>query len=124
MQEPKHPAVRHFRRTHGLTQDDLAILLGSGGRSYISMLESGDRVPHIRDAVLLSWLFDAPMEALFPAVYLTTHEHFRSNMARLIELAALQAGDGGGDRVTFLREALTAVELRGNVDQTAYERGE
>ena len=71
-----NPAVRHYRRTHGLTQDDLAILLGSGGRSYISMLESGDRVPHIRDAVLLSWLFDASPETLFPAVYLTIHEHF------------------------------------------------
>ena len=124
MQEPKQPLVRQFRRTYGLTQDDLAILLGSGGRSYISMLESGDRVPHIRDAVLLSWLFDASPETLFPAVYLTIHEHFRSNMSRLIELAMLQEGDGSGDRITFLREALTAVELRGNVDPSAYERGE
>jgi transcriptional regulator with XRE-family HTH domain len=114
MQEPKHPLVRHYRRTQGLTQDDLAILLGSGGRSYISMLESGDRVPHIRDAMLLSWLFDAPPETLFPAVYLTTREHFRSNMARLIELAALQDGRADSDRVAFLRAALQAVELSNN----------
>lgn len=116
MHEPKHPLVRHYRRTHGLTQDDLAILLGSGGRSYISMLESGDRVPHIRDAVLLSWLFDASPETLFPAVYLTIREHFRSNMARLIELAALQDGSADSDRATFLRDALKAVELANNSD--------
>ena len=103
MQEPKQPLVRQFRRTYGLTQDDLAILLGSGGRSYISMLESGDRVPHIRDAVLLSWLFDASPETLFPAVYLTILEHFRSNMGRLIELVTLQDGSADSDRAMFLR---------------------
>lgn len=124
MQEPKQPLVRQFRRTHGLTQDDLAILLGSGGRSYISMLESGDRVPHIRDAVLLSWLFDASQETLFPAVYLTIRGHFRSNMARLIELVTLQGGDGDSERIAFLKDSLAAVELRGNIDQSAYDRGE
>ena len=116
MQEPKHPLVRHYRRTHGLTQDDLAILLGSGGRSYISMLESGDRVPHIRDAVLLSWLFDASPETLFPAVYLTIREHFRSNMGRLIELVTLQDGSADSERAMFLRDALKAVELANNSD--------
>jgi hypothetical protein len=99
----------------------MAILLGSGGHSYISMLESGERVPHIRDAVLLSWLFDAPMEALFPAVYISTREHFRSNMARLIELAALQEGNDS-DRVQFLKQALKAVELADNLASTDHDK--
>jgi len=123
MQETKQPLVRQYRRTYGLTQDDLAALLGSGGRSYISMLESGDRVPHIRDAVLLSWLFDAPPEVLFPAVYQTIHGHFRSNMTKIIEQAALEAGTGGSERLAFLREALTAVQLRNNIHPSHHERG-
>jgi DNA-binding XRE family transcriptional regulator len=121
MQEPKHTLVSQYRRSHGLTQDDLAILLGSSGHSYISMLESGDRVPHIRDAVLLAWLFDVQPETLFPAVYLTIHEHFRQNLSRLVELASVQDGSSESDRVKFLREALKAVELRGNVAKQGHE---
>lgn len=118
MQETSIPLVRNLRRTYDLTQDDLATLLGSNSRSYISMLESGDRVPHIRDAVLLAWLFNVPSADLFSGLYLSIREQFRQNMRRLID-EAIREGAGESERVAFLRQALTAVEIADNVDHHA-----
>lgn len=118
MQETSKPSVRALRRTHGLTQDDLAALLGSNSRSYVSMLESGDRVPHIRDAVLLAWLFDVQPADLFSGLYLSIREQFRQNMQQLIS-DAIRAGAGESERVAFLRQSLTAIEIQGNVDPRA-----
>lgn len=115
MQETSKPTVRALRRTHGLTQDDLAALLGSNSRSYISMLESGDRVPHIRDAVLLAWLFNTEPADLFSGLYLSIRQQFRQNMRQLID-DALRDGAGESGRVAFLRQSLTAIEIQGNSD--------
>lgn len=115
MNQPYTPALRHLRRSAGLTQDDVARILGVGGRSYIAMLESGDRTPHVRDAVLLSMLFGTKEPELFPHLYSTTKERFRSNVAAAIE-AAMQESGIDPDRLSFLRDALTSVELDGNVE--------
>lgn len=118
MNHPHTPALRHLRRSAGLTQDDVARILGVGGRSYIAMLESGDRVPHVRDAVLLSMLFGTEEAELFPHLYSITKERFRSNLSKAIE-AAMQESAADPDRLSFLRDALTSVELDGNVELEA-----
>ena len=87
MKEPYHTTLRHLRRGAGLTQDDVARILGVGGRSYVAMLESGDRVPHVRDTVLLSMLFGTMEADLFPHLYLTTKSQFQSNARKVIEAA-------------------------------------
>ena len=114
MIEQYHTTLRHLRRSAGLTQDDVARILGVGGRSYIAMLESGDRVPHVRDAVLLSMLFGTKEDRVFPLFYSTTRDLFRSNTQKAIELA-LAEHEPDKVRLSFLRDALTSVELDGNV---------
>ncbi|MBK6299263.1 MAG: helix-turn-helix transcriptional regulator [Sphingomonadales bacterium] len=115
MQEPIHPTVRQLRRRYGLTQDDVATLLGSRCRKSIAKLESGDRVPHMGEAVLLSWLFETPPETLFPGVYLTTREHFRSNMDKLLARAAAETGSLDSDRLICLRRAIATFEMEDNL---------
>ena len=110
MKDPYHTRLRQMRRSHGLTQDDLASVLGTGGRSYISMLESGDRIPHVRDAFLLSMLFGASVEELFPSLYSTIKGHFQSNVRSLLE-QTLREGDGEIGRISFLRNALTESQI-------------
>lgn len=95
-------------------QDDIARILGTGGRSYVAMLEAGDRIPHVRDTVLLSMLFGTKEAVLFPHLYSSTKDMFRSNVRQALE-AALNEKDADPDRLRFLRDALTSVELEGNV---------
>ena len=113
--KPYHTTLRHLRRSAGLTQDDVARILGTGGRSYIAMLESGDRVPHVRDTVLLSMLFGTPEADLFPHLYLTTKSLFQSNARAVIERALAEGEYLNSERLRFVRDALTSVELDGNV---------
>ena len=118
MTKPYHTALRSMRVNAGLTQDDLARILGTGGRSYIAMLESGDRVPHVRDTVLLSMLFGTNEAKLFPHLYLSTKELFQSNMRSLIEADLTQNDDKNSERLRYLRDALTTLELQESVIQT------
>lgn len=118
MNQPQTPALRHLRRSAGLTQDDVARILGVGGRSYVAMLESGDRVPHVRDAVLLSMLFGTKEAELFPHLYSITKERFRSNVTLALR-EAMAEKQPEPDRLVFLRDALTSVELDGNVTPEA-----
>ena len=115
MKEPIHTTLRLSRRSAGLTQDDLARILGVGGRSYIAMLESGDRVPHVRDTVLLSMLFGTKEETLFPHIYSSTRTMFQSNARAVIEAAIAEGDEPNSERIRYLRDALTSVELDGNV---------
>jgi transcriptional regulator with XRE-family HTH domain len=114
MNQSNTTALRQKRRSAGLTQDDIARILGVGGRSYVAMLEAGDRVPHVRDAVLLSLLFGEKEQVLFPHIYSSTRERFRSNVTLALR-EAMSEKQPDPDRLTFLRDALTAVELEGNV---------
>jgi transcriptional regulator with XRE-family HTH domain len=108
-------ALRLKRRSAALTQDDVARILGTGGRSYVAMLESGDRVPHVRDIILLSLLFGASEREIFPPLYLSTKDLFQSNVRKLIE-ESLEAGEeANSDRIRFLRDALNSALLSENV---------
>jgi transcriptional regulator with XRE-family HTH domain len=114
MNNPYTSTLRQLRRSAGLTQDDVARILGTGGRSYVAMLESGDRIPHVRDTVLLSMLFGSQENILFPHLYSITKETFRSNMTMLIE-EALKERPVDSEKLSFLRDALTSNELAENV---------
>lgn len=115
MNQPHTSTLRQRRRSAGLTQDDIARILGVGGRSYVAMLEAGDRIPHVRDTVLLSMLFGTDEAILFPHLYSTTRERFRSNMTLALR-EAMAEKQPDPDRLVFLRDALTAVELNGNIE--------
>jgi transcriptional regulator with XRE-family HTH domain len=107
--------LRHLRRSSGLTQDDVARILGTGGRSYVAMLESGDRVPHVRDTILLSMLFGTSEAEMFPHLYLSTKELFQSNARAAIETALAEGDRANSERLRFLRDALTSIALSENM---------
>ena len=115
MHHPHTQALRLLRRSAGLTQDDIARILGTGGRSYVAMLEAGNRIPHVRDTVLLSMLFGTDEKTVFPHLYLTTKGQFQSNARKVIEAALAEGAPHDSERVRYLRDALTTVELGGNV---------
>jgi transcriptional regulator with XRE-family HTH domain len=114
MNTPVHTELRQLRRSSGLTQDDVASILGVGGRSYVAMLESGDRLPQGRDSILLSLLFGQNSDSLFPHHYSDLKSRFIINLRSVIERAIKEGDDPKGERLSFLRDALSSAELESN----------
>ena len=65
--------MRNYIRTHrkriGLTQDDVAILLGCLNGTPVSRLERRSRKPNLRVAFACQVIFGIPAHELFPGIY-------------------------------------------------------
>jgi transcriptional regulator with XRE-family HTH domain len=116
MNEPYHTALRHHRRSAGLSQLEVARILGVGGRSYISMLESGDRVPTVRDTIILSLLFGIEGQVVFPQVYISIGELFKSNAKKCLEEMLQDGQNSTVEGIRYIRNALSDAELQGNIE--------
>jgi transcriptional regulator with XRE-family HTH domain len=57
--------LRAHRKRAGLTQRELAFLLGVKARGPVSELEKRHRMPLLRTALALAVIFDVPVEELF-----------------------------------------------------------
>jgi transcriptional regulator with XRE-family HTH domain len=82
------PALRTYRRSWGLSQRELAELLGFGDRTAVSRIEHGKRVPLLQTALACSALFDASLDELFPQLYFDIEEKLHDKVAHLVEDAA------------------------------------
>lgn len=60
--------LRTLRRRTGLSQEDIARLLGLKSGAHISRLEKGIRQPSYLAIVALTFFFDVSVEELFPAL--------------------------------------------------------
>jgi transcriptional regulator with XRE-family HTH domain len=78
-------ALRKLRRAWGLSQSELADLLGFEGSTYVSRLEQGKRTPRLETALTCSTLFGVPPGDLFPQVVCETGHTLRERIARLQE---------------------------------------
>ena len=66
--------VRTKRRHWALTQKELAYLIGIEGRTGITRIEQGERLPTIEIALALEVLFGTPPRTMFPHFYAETEE--------------------------------------------------
>ena len=62
-------ALRSQRKHSGLTQEDVAELLGAQSASQVSRHESGEREPDLRTALAYRIIFDAPIKHMLPKLY-------------------------------------------------------
>lgn len=90
-------ALRTFRRSWGLSQRELADLLGFDGSTYVSRLEHGKRTPRLETALACSTLFGVPLGDLFPQVTREIGHTLRERIAYLQE-DRLQRSTGGASR--------------------------
>jgi transcriptional regulator with XRE-family HTH domain len=60
--------LRSHRKRAGLTQREVAFLLGLKARGPVSELEKRHRVPLLRTAVTLEAIFGVPVSELFPGM--------------------------------------------------------
>ncbi len=69
MRRPFSIYLRTYRKRFGLTQREVALLVGMETGQIVSRHESRVRMPSIETAVAYSLLFDVPLRALFPEIY-------------------------------------------------------
>ena len=77
--------LRTYRRTWGLTQQELADLLGVESRTQVSRLEHGKRVPCLEIALASATLFGVSLGDLFPQVAVEVEKNLREKISRLQE---------------------------------------
>ena len=75
-------ALRTHRRTWGLSQRELAELLGMESRAHVSRIERGKRSPTLETALACSTLFGVSLGVLFPQLAILSGERLRERISR------------------------------------------
>ncbi len=125
MPAPKlHNYLRAHRKRAGLTQRELAFLLGVKARGPISELEKRRRVPLLRTAVTLEAIFGVPVSDLFPGIRQianTDVERRVEEFARTLKAKADKKSDAykTARKLTWLRERRAVVTPDGPQPQTS-----
>ena len=101
--EQKRPHIRLLRRRAGLTQRDLAALLGFSSHSQISRWENGNRLPPANALLELQVIFAVVPSGVFP------HLRDRAAQAVVARIGKLkQAAEAG---VTSARPSCKSIHL-------------
>ena len=66
--------LRTHRRVWGLTQPELASLMGFKTAAHLSRIENGKRTPTVESALACQVLFGIPPAAMFPHAYEAVEE--------------------------------------------------
>ena len=75
--------LRTHRRVWGLTQRELASLIGLGSATYISRIENGKRAPKVEVALACQVIFGIPPSVMFPHVHTLVEERVMRNIYQL-----------------------------------------
>ena len=78
-------ALRTHRRLWGLSQRELADLLGFGSPTHVSRIERGKRTPGLETALACATLFGVSLVELFPQFALEIEEKLKERLVRLHE---------------------------------------
>lgn len=77
--------LRTYRKRSGLTQDEVAFLLGCQSGAKVSRFERQAREPNLRTALACQIIFGIPAEDLYPGVYAEVEEAVTERARALAE---------------------------------------
>jgi transcriptional regulator with XRE-family HTH domain len=97
-----HERLRNYIKSHrkraGLSQPDVAFLLGSNDETQVSRYENEHRLPSLEVALALQEIFKTPLPELFAGL----HESIAADVvARIHEFSSRIQKENAGDRVTL-----------------------
>lgn len=75
--------MKAYRRRHGLSQSDMAVLFGDRSATRVSRYERGQRVPPLTVALTYQAVFDATLADLFPREFADVVRSVRLRAKRL-----------------------------------------
>lgn len=95
---------RH-RKRHGLTQHEMAFLLGSKDGSAVSHVERGAREPSLRSAFACEVMFGVPARELFPGIYEEVEHELKTRAQALSD----RSPHSTGKRAWYTRKLLEGI---------------
>jgi DNA-binding XRE family transcriptional regulator len=104
--------LRAYRRRWGLSQGELAFMVGLKSRSVLSEFESSGKLPTLITALAIYCVFDTPVAELFPSLYQEIEDGV---LARAYDLYERLQGDPSRAtriKLDFLEELIERVEKR------------
>jgi len=84
--------IRKYREEIGISQDELAILIGLEGRGAISLFESALRIPDLARLIALELIFEEPIQVIFAGIAEDVRDDVKNRAWALLE--------GGGEKTT------------------------
>ena len=99
-------ALRTHRRTWGLSQQELADILGFESPTQVSRIEHGKRTPLLETALACSTLFGVSLDELFPQFAAEIEEKLKERISRLHEGSLHTTNPSGLRKREFLSRAL------------------
>jgi transcriptional regulator with XRE-family HTH domain len=91
--QPLRNYLRTYRRRSGLSQDEIAQLLGTSSGTKISRYENFARLPSVGGILGCEIIFNQPASRLFAGAYEAAHKAVRARAKRLAKTLAAQAGN-------------------------------
>lgn len=96
--------LRSRRRARGLTQRELAIILGLESHAHLSRLESGERHPSIKVAMVAELLFGETMESLFPGLHQSAMSAVVVRLGKVLQMNKTDSSIRGIRKRKFIEE--------------------
>jgi DNA-binding XRE family transcriptional regulator len=81
VQNKRTSGLVHYRKRMGLTQFQVARLLGWKNTKGLCQIESGSALPTLRTALKLGIIYRAPIEFVFGDLYQGLRDHIRAKEA-------------------------------------------
>lgn len=100
--------VRTYRRRSGLSQGELAFLLGCQGESKVSRYERFQRMPTLGTALAYEAIFGAPTREVFAGIYEQTVTTIQERAKELVERLAQSKSDKGTARKLELLRSIAS----------------
>lgn len=87
---PNH--IWRYRKRHGLTQDEMAFLVGSQDGATVSRWEQGRREPSLRTAFACQIIFGVPVHEICPGIFEEVEQEVRKRAPLLSERLKASSG--------------------------------
>lgn len=95
--------ISMHRKTTGLSQDELAVILGlSGGRGALSKYELALRLPDLRTVIAMATVFDEPIQSIFAGITQKVELEVSSRARALLERTTDKPGPATADKFSTL----------------------
>ena len=88
-----HNYVRTYRRRHGFSQTEIAVLLGAHSKAMISRYEAATRLPAVKTVWAFEVVFGQPAQELFAGHYRPVDMAVRARARRLLKKLTADAAE-------------------------------
>ena len=101
--------LRSYRKRAGLSQDEVAFLLGCQSSAHVSRYEHFKRVPSLRTVLAYKVIFKTPTNELFAGAYQRVEQAVRRRARRLAaRLSTARATPRTARKLVFLKTIMAA----------------